>query len=266
MTDVHLEEHSTPIKTPQQLIVAVLLAFLVPILSIVMLVQLVTGGLQVDNTGALMSEEAVAKRLQPVGEVTLAQPVAGKGDRLGEDVVKAVCQACHGAGLMNSPKIGDAAAWKARLAQGEKLLVEHALKGIRAMPAKGGNPDLSDLEVERAVVWMANQAGAKFKELAAPAAKPTPSVAAAAGGTASRKADGTKVYETVCSVCHAAGLLNAPKFGDKTAWKPRIAQGLAVLHEHALKGIRAMPAKGGNASLPDGDVTAAVDYMVSRSE
>ena len=70
----------------------------------------------------------------------------------------------------------------------------------------------------------------------------------------------------MCSVCHGAGLLGAPKFGDKAAWKPRIGQGLPVLREHALKGIRAMPAKGGDVSLPDAEVTAAVDYMVSRSE
>ena len=272
MTDVHVEDHSTPIKTPQQLIVAVLLAFLVPILLIVMIVQLVTGGLRVETGGALMSEDAVATRLHPVGEVTLAQAPTATGNRSGEEVVKSVCQTCHGAGLLGSPKIGDAAAWKPRIAQGEKTLVEHALKGIRAMPAKGGNPDLSDLEVERATIWMANQGGARFKEPAAPAATPTAttpaaaSTAAPAGAAASAKADGATVYQTVCSACHGAGLLGAPKFGDKAAWKPRIAQGLPALHDHALKGIRAMPAKGGNASLPDAEVTAAVDYMVSRSK
>jgi len=271
MIDAHVEDHSTPIKTPQQLIVAVLLAFLVPILLIVMIVQLVTGGLRVETGGALMSEDAVATRLHPVGEVTLAQATPVTGNRSGEEVVKAVCQTCHGAALLGSPKIGDAAAWKPRIAQGEKTLVEHALKGIRAMPAKGGNPDLSELEVERATIWMANQGGARFKEPAAPPASPTAatpvaSTAAAPGASASAKADGATVYETVCSACHGTGVLGAPKFGDKAAWKPRIAQGLPVLHEHALKGIRTMPAKGGNASLPDAEVTAAVDYMVSRSK
>ena len=171
MTDVHIEEHSTPIQTPQQLIVVVLLAFLVPILSIVMIVQLVTGGLHVETGGGQMSDDAVALRLRPVGEVALAESKTSAGPRTGEEVVKAVCQVCHGAGLLSSPKIGDAAAWKPRIAQGEKALIEHALKGIRAMPPRGGNPDLSDLEVARAVVWMANQGGAKFTEPAAPTAK-----------------------------------------------------------------------------------------------
>jgi cytochrome c5 len=144
------------------------------------------------------------------------------------------------------------------------------------MPPKGGNTSLSDAEVARAVVWMANQSGAKFKE--SPAAAPAPATAAkpsaAAVGTApastrataATKPDGAKVYTTVCATCHAAGLAGAPKYGDAAAWKPRIAQGLPTLHDHAIKGIRAMPPKGGSPSLGDADVAAAVDYIVSHSK
>lgn len=173
MTDVHIEDHSTPIQTPQQLVVVVLLSFLVPILSIVMITQLVTGGMQIDSRGGQMSDEAVAQRLKPVGEATLAEANAARGDRSGEEVVKAVCQVCHAAGLVGSPKIGDASAWKPRIGQGEKTLIQHALTGIRGMPPRGGNADLSDQEVARATVWMANQGGAKFAEPATEAAKPT---------------------------------------------------------------------------------------------
>lgn len=67
-------------------------------------------------------------------------------------------------------------------------------------------------------------------------------------------------------MCHAAGIADAPKFGDKAAWKARIAQGQSILHEHALKGIRMMPAKGGNAALADAEVKGAVDYMVAQSK
>ena len=74
------------------------------------------------------------------------------------------------------------------------------------------------------------------------------------------------MYQSVCAMCHGAGLLNAPKPGDKAAWKPRIAQGVATLHEHAIKGIRTMPAKGGNPALSDAEVSAAVDYMVRQSK
>ena len=98
----------------------------------------------------------------------------------------------------------------------------------------------------------------KHKTAAAPAA--AASVAAASGS-----GDGKGTYEKVCSVCHAAGVAGAPKFGDKAAWKPRIATGADALHDSALKGKNAMPPKGGMVTLPDGDVVAAVDYMVKAA-
>jgi cytochrome c5 len=157
MTDVHVEEHSTPIQTPKQLVIVVALAFLVPILLIVMITQMVTGGLKVDLDGRAMSEDAVAERLRPVGQIALAEASSAPGTRSGEEVVKTVCQACHGAGLIGAPKLGDKAAWQPRLAQGLSTLHAHALKGIRAMPPKGGNPSLSDAEVNAAVDYMLSQ-------------------------------------------------------------------------------------------------------------
>jgi cytochrome c5 len=157
MTDVHVEDHSTPIRTPQQLLVVVVLAFLVPILLILMLVQMVTGGLNVDVGGRAMSEDAVAQRLKPVGDVALMEADSTPAVRSGAEVVKTVCQVCHGAGLVGAPKIGDKAAWQPRLAQGLNALQEHAVKGIRGMPPKGGNPSLSDAEVSAAVDYMLSQ-------------------------------------------------------------------------------------------------------------
>jgi cytochrome c5 len=76
------------------------------------------------------------------------------------------------------------------------------------------------------------------------------------------------IYDSTCVACHGAGIAGAPKFGDGAAWKDRIAQGNAKLYEHALKGFQGktgfMPPKGGNTALPDSDVKAAVDYMVSK--
>src|SRR5215831_2633785 len=189
MSEVHTEDHSTPIKTPRQLITIVVLAFVVPIFTIVLLVHLVTGGLNVDTQSRAMSPEAIAERIKPVGEVVIGEQSAS-GERSGEQVAKEVCQACHGAGLLNAPKVGDQAAWRPRLAQGEKTLVEHAIKGIRAMPAKGGNPSLSDKEVARAVVWMANQSGAKFKEPAAGASAAAATAAAPAAASSMSAATG----------------------------------------------------------------------------
>jgi cytochrome c5 len=283
MSEVHVEDHSTAIRTPQQLIAVVLLAFLVPIVLIVMMVQMVTGGLRVDTGSRSMSEDAVAQRLRPVGDVALAEATPTKGARSGEEVAQTVCHACHGPGLLGAPKIGDKQAWKARIAQGEKTLTAHALNGIRTMPARGGGADLTDSELERAVIWMANQSGASFTQAGAGAtqpavaASPTPATvrAAPAGATPSTSAktevsagkpDGSKVYQTACAACHSAGLMGAPKLGDEAAWKPRLAQGLSTLHEHAIKGIRAMPAKGANPSLSDPEVSAAVDYMLRQSK
>ncbi|MFL6580231.1 MAG: cytochrome c oxidase subunit II [Burkholderiales bacterium] len=117
---------------------------------------------------------------------------------------------------------------------------------------------------------------AKFSEWAgkhktAVAAAPTAVAAAAPSGPESGTAgkatgDGKATYEKVCSVCHAAGVAGAPKFGDKSAWAPRIATGAQALHNSALKGKNAMPPKGGMTTLPDADVVAAVDYMVKAAK
>ncbi|HEY2630121.1 MAG TPA: c-type cytochrome [Usitatibacter sp.] len=103
---------------------------------------------------------------------------------------------------------------------------------------------------------------------AAPAVAPVAavSVPAAAGKADAGAGGGKKTYETVCFACHGAGIAGAPKFGDKAAWAPRIAQGKDALHATALKGKGAMPAKGGNPSLSDADVAAAVDYMVAAAK
>ena len=93
---------------------------------------------------------------------------------------------------------------------------------------------------------------------------PAPPAAAAAGGKSAGA--GKKTFDTVCTACHGTGVLGAPKFGDKAAWAPRIAQGKDKLYQSALHGKNAMPAKGGNAALPDADVKAAVDYMVSAAK
>ncbi len=98
---------------------------------------------------------------------------------------------------------------------------------------------------------------------AAPAAAPATAVAAAA-------VDGKGTYDSACAACHAAGVAGAPKLGDAAAWGERIAQGADLLHLHAINGFQGkngyMPPKGGNATLNDDAVRAAVDYMVEQSQ
>jgi cytochrome c5 len=277
----HDAGHESAIKTPKQLITVIALAFLVPIVIIVMLSQFVANRRSVDMDSPAMAHEAVAKRLKPVGDVAFADVggSAAQGPKSGEDIYKSVCSACHASGAAGAPKLGDKGDWAARLTQGQKTLLNAALKGKGAMPPRGGGADLSDLEVERALVYMANQAGARFKEPAAPASEKTAAAAPAqdkaapaapapdktAAGAADR-AVGRKIYETTCVVCHGTGVAGAPKAGDKAAWAPRLKTGTNELYASALKGKGAMPAKGGNTALSDADVNAAVDYLTGLAK
>lgn len=168
MSDAHHEESA--IKTPKQLILAILAGFLVPIICIVLLVIYVTNDKTI-GAGSDISPEAVAARVKPVADegFTLKDVNAPKVLKTGEEVFKMACAACHATGAAGAPKLGDAGAWAPRIKQGYETLAKHAIEGIRAMPAKGGNPDLDDIEVERVVVLMANSAGAKFAEPKVPA-------------------------------------------------------------------------------------------------
>ena len=300
----HDDPHSSPIKTPKQLIVVVLLAFLVPITVIALLSQLFTS----TTRDTKEDEQHVLERIKPVGTVVLAEAGAASGNLSGQQVFAQVCRTCHETGLAGAPKAGDKAAWAPRIAEGENTLVQHAIAGYQGktgvMPPKGGNPDLTDDEVHRAVVYLADQAGATWKEpaptqtasaappaAAAPAVAPAPAAPAPAAtaatttatptagaasaptagapattATASAGGEGKAVYDQTCHVCHATGLAGSPKFGDKAAWAPRIATGMDKLYNAALHGLNAMPPKGGNTALTDAQVKAAVDYMVSAAK
>ena len=113
------EEHSSPIKTPKQLIIVVLLAFAVPITLAAMLSQLVTSG----EKGSHENEAIVLARIQPVGNVLIAAPSGPKGVLAGEQVYGQVCKTCHEAGLAGAPKFGDKAAWAKVVAEGDKTCV-----------------------------------------------------------------------------------------------------------------------------------------------
>ena len=182
--------HTGPIKNPKQLLVAVLFSFIVPIFAIIGLVYYVVSGAKpagVSDTAAMelngMSKESlaqgVAARIQKVGSVEIRD--ANRELKGGEDVFKAQCTTCHTAGVAGAPKLGDNAAWAPRIATGFEALLHSALKGKGAMAPQGGG-DFEDLEIARAVVYMANASGGKLPQPAAPAP------AAAASGAASAAA------------------------------------------------------------------------------
>ena len=162
-------EHETPIKTPRQLLVVIVLSFVVPVIAILLIAQFVLGGL---NTGgeSAASREAVAQRIKPVADVVMGEAGGGAsaGPRTGDQIVKAACAACHATGAANAPKIGDKAAWGKLAARGLSDLLASATRGKGAMLAKGGVADLSGFELARAIVYMANQSGGNLKEPSAP--------------------------------------------------------------------------------------------------
>jgi cytochrome c5 len=292
----HEEAHTGPIRTPGQLLLAVFFSFVIPIFGVIGLVYYVVsetkpaGDTRAESYshGGISAEDrqkGVMTRIQKVGTVEIRD--ANRPLKSGEDVFKAQCTTCHTSGAAGAPKVGDAAAWGPRIRTGFEALVNSALHGKGAMPAQAGG-DFEDVEIARAAAYMANSAGAKFAEpqrpattaqapvtapaaaavpvvAAAPAAAPAAAAAPATPQVAAAGAGGEALYKQACAVCHATAVANAPKFGDKTAWAPRIAQGVPALVKSAIAGKGAMPPKGGtNAS--EAEIKATVEFMVNAAK
>ncbi|WP_175657318.1 c-type cytochrome [Burkholderia ambifaria] len=299
--------HESPVKTPGQLIAVIIASFAIPIAVIVLFATYANHAFRAGAGTDALSDEQVAARIAPIAKVDVKDANAPRTYKTGEEVYKAVCVTCHGTGAAGAPKVGNKDDWAPRISQGFDTLLKTALSGKGAMPPRGGtNPDdVSDYELARAIVYMANNDGANFPEPAAPAANAAPAAsgaaatpAAAAAGASGADASnaqaaaamaaiaaipkagekpaaaptsadaasaGKALYTQVCQACHAAGVLGAPKFGNKDDWAPRLKESMDTVYNYALHGKGAMPPKGGsNAS--DADVKAAVDYMVNASK
>ena len=173
MSDAHEsdphDDHDSPIRTPKQLAAVIVASFVLPVITIILLVNFVDFADKAGAGSTGLSPEAVAKRLQPVGAVEIRDVSNPAAARTGEQVYQAQCSACHASGVANAPKFGDAAAWGPRLKTGFEGLLNSVTKGKGAMAAQSGG-DFSDYEIARAVVFIANQGGGKLAEPAAPAA------------------------------------------------------------------------------------------------
>lgn len=169
------DDHSrqTPVKTPKQLVIEVVLAFVVVVTVVLLLAMFAASGRIYDKDSPAMSDEEVAKRIKPAADANV-----GAAARAGDEP-----------------------------------------RTVPAAPAQTAS-------------------------------------------AATAKLDGKKIYESTCMACHAAGVANAPKFGDKKAWAPHLALGSERLQEVVLKGKGAMPPKGGNLTLSEAEVRAALDYML----
>lgn len=208
----------------------------------------------VDHGPRYASLESTVQRAFAASALALVMclaPVGGmaqNADRSGKEIVESLCVSCHGSGANGAPKIGDRKAWSKRASQGLTSLTQHALSGIRQMPSHGGNPNLSDTEIERAITYMVNRSGGRWTEPISRTHR-----------TADRA--GEQIYLAQCHKCHEAGVNGAPRIGDRAAWIPRVRQGLDVVVRSAIKGHGAMPPRGGLADLTDVEMRSAVIYM-----
>ena len=281
------DEHTSFIRTPKQLVIVVVLAFAIPIAVFLLLTQLVTGlrfeGSQDASIGAL-------DRIKPVGVLTLAAAGPAPGTKSGEQVYQTVCKTCHEVGLVGAPKFGDKAAWAPRIKKGVDVLFNDALKGTaKGMPPKGGSPDLADIEVERGVVYMANHAGASFKEPAAPppaipapagTAAPAAAPAAAAAGAAATQPAASKpgaplnlatgqamMQKDGCAACHAVDKkIVGPAYQDVAAKYHGDSTALAKLTQKVKAGgagVWGQVPMPPNSQVPDADITALVSWILT---
>ena len=176
----------------------------------------------------------------------VAQEAAAQ--KSGKEVVESTCVNCHKTGKDRAPKIGDRQAWKQRAAQGLSSLTVSAIKGIRNMPAHGGNPGLSDLELARGISYMVNASGGKWTE-------------PASADELKAERSGAQVVKMQCAKCHQDGKGGAPKVGDRDAWSKRLSQGVDHAVHSAIKGHGGMPPRGDRADLTDAEIRAAILYM-----
>lgn len=173
-------------------------------------------------------------------------------ERTGEQVVSEVCAKCHASGEKGAPKIGDKVAWGRRAGAGLNGLTQHAVHGIRQMPAHGGNPGLSDYELQRAITYMVNRSGGNWVE-------------PLNVGALAMARSGEEIVKAKCVECHQTGRNGAPRIGDLDAWSGRVKAGLDTVVASAIHGHGPMPPRGGMADLTDKEMRAAVVYMFTQS-
>lgn len=252
------DHHEMTKTTPKDFLVATLGGLFAPGLAIFLIVMLFLGiqGRMGQEDPTPVSDQAVQARVQAFGKSVAVDPNAPKIELTGEQVYNEICAGCHASGALASPKYKEGKDWGPRIAKGYDTLLLHALNGFNKMPARGGEPELSDLEVARGIVYMTNAAGAKFEPTLKKEREPS----------AADLARGKVVYAENCAYCHDTGVTGAQKLNDTKAWAGLMKEGRDYLYNAAIKGSFGGPAKGGNDKLSDADTIVAVDYMIDQAK
>jgi cytochrome c5 len=166
--------------TPQEIIIALLAGLFAPLLAIFLIVQLVLGiqEEQKFDTTSEAAQKATLARIKPFAQLAALDANAPKVEKSGQEVYDAVCTSCHASGALGAPKFDSKGDWGPRISQGYDTLVKHAIEGIRQMPPRGGDGDLSDVEVARAVAYLANSGATHARTGTRPAAPAAAALAA----------------------------------------------------------------------------------------
>ena len=194
--------------------------------------------------------DAIATYLKSVKSATRPKPT---GSNIGKGIYEANCAGCHAAGAGGAPKFGDAAAWAVQLSHQRETTYDNAIHGINGMPAKGGCLSCTDDEIHQAVDYMLSAVQGTKAVALPPPQKPL------------TLADGEKIYNTNCSVCHATGFHQAPKPGDIAAFTPLAKQGFLRTYLNVITGEHGHPVHGACPTCSEADIKAAVKYMMQQS-
>lgn len=164
MTSLHSNsphDESEQLSSKSAFVVAAFASALtvIPFVTLYLLAQSINPSFA--NTATELSQNEITKRIAPVAKFELIPVV--KGPKTGQEVYEGLCTSCHASGTNGAPIVGSAD-WAPRIAKGFDVLLGHTINGFNQMPAKGGNPKLSDLEIKRAIVYMTAKSGGGFPE------------------------------------------------------------------------------------------------------
>jgi cytochrome c5 len=208
-----------------------------------------------DSLSHLTTEDliAISTYLRDMKSTLPNQPIPGTNSE-GAIIYNNYCSGCHASGVGGAPRFGDAASWAPLAKSGMKKLYMVAINGVGDMPPKGTCYDCMNSDIEAAVNYM----------VATALKGPNQPVIVATTQAHLTMADGKRIYQANCSSCHDTGKNNAPKIGDKQAWKPIVDTGILLAFQNVAGGFQGHPKRGDCKQCSDAELLAAVKYIMQE--